>query len=290
MLRVAYRPADRRAVLAWNIGDDSSPWLSPLRRSLLDHSDEVAQEGPHSISLPWWTFLSARRDVNDIIRGFSLRRGIDYEIDSSAEGLLLTSRRNDVSYDQAREEPEIAAAFLLEKLAASGFVRQLTRFQLRNVGRIASLPAGATFSVPGAGKTTEALASYFYRSTIDDRLLVISPKNAFGAWDEQLTDCVPTIDDRFVRLRGGKEKIAKLLDDNPRFMLITYQQLPRVRELIASHITRHKTHIFLDESHRIKSGAERQTPQAVLSIAHLPVGKLIMSGTPMPQSRQDLIP
>lgn len=61
-----------------------------------------------------------------------------------------------------------------------------------------------------------------------------------------------------MRLRGGREKIAKLLEDAPRFMLITYQQLPRVRELIAAFLAQHKTHVYLDESHRIKSGAERQ--------------------------------
>src|SRR6478672_3193255 len=73
-------------------------------------------------------------------------------------------------------------------------------------------------------------------------------------------------------------------------MLITYQQLARVSDLIAAHCSRYKIHVFLDESHRIKSGVGKQTARAALSLAHLPVGKLIMSGTPMPQSTHDLIP
>ena len=60
--------------------------------------------------------------------------------------------------------------------------------------------------------------------------------------------------------------------------------------MIAAHCARYKVHIFLDESHRIKSGVEKQTARAALSLAHLPVGKLIMSGTPMPQATEDLIP
>jgi hypothetical protein len=48
--------------------------------------------------------------------------------------------------------------------------------------------------------------------------------------------------------------------------------------------------VFLDESHRIKSGVGKQTARATLGLSHLPVGKLIMSGTPMPQSLDDLIP
>ena len=46
--------------------------------------------------------------------------------------------------------------------------------------------------------------------------------------------------------------------------------------------------VFLDESHRIKGGKTRA--EAVLEIAHLPKRKLIMSGTPMPQSPKDLVP
>lgn len=73
-------------------------------------------------------------------------------------------------------------------------------------------------------------------------------------------------------------------------MLITYQQLARVPDLISAHVAQFKTHVFLDESHRIKSGVGKQTARAALGLAHLPVGKLIMSGTPMPQSTEDLIP
>lgn len=290
MLKIAYRVADRKAVLVWESADEESRWLAPLHRMLLDHSEEVVHEGALALSLPWWTFLSARLAFNEILQGFGLRRGSDYDVEAEAERLLRASRRNEVNFQQAQEAQPIGEASLLAKLSEIGFVRPLTDEQNRNIGRMASLPAAATFSVPGAGKTTEALATFFFRATPDERLLVIAPKNAFGAWDEQLSDCVPNIPDQFVRLRGGKEKIAKLLEDDPRFMLITYQQLPRVRELIASHLAQYRTFVFLDESHRIKSGTERQTPQAVLSVSHLPVGKLIMSGTPMPQSEEDLLP
>ncbi|MDP2761540.1 MAG: DEAD/DEAH box helicase [Sideroxyarcus sp.] len=290
MLKVAYRLTDRKAALSWDVADEGTRWLSPLRRTLFDHSEEVTQEGSLALSLPWWTFLSARSEFNEILQGFQLKRHIDYDVEPEAERLLRDSQRKQASFEQAQHVQPISETQLLAKLAQMGFERPLTDKQIRNIGHIASLPAGATFSVPGAGKTTEALATFFYRAAPDERLLVIAPKNAFGAWDEQIADCVPSIEQKFTRLRGGREKIAKLLENAPRFMLITYQQLPRVRELIAAFLAQHKTHVYLDESHRIKSGAERQTPQAVLSISHLPVGKLIMSGTPMPQSEEDLLP
>lgn len=124
----------------------------------------------------------------------------------------------------------------------------------------------------------------------EDLLLVIAPKNAFAAWNEQIADCMPSVKQGFARLRGGRDKIARALLDDPKFMLITYQQLVRVADLLTAHCARYPTHVFLDESHRIKSGSTKQTARAVLNLAHLPVGKLIMSGTPMPQSTEDLIP
>ena len=122
----------------------------------------------------------------------------------------------------------IAESDLRSKLKSLGFVRELSPEQIRNVRKIAALPAAATFSVPGAGKTTEALACFFFRAQNDERLLVIAPKNAFAAWDEQIRDCVPHLNAEFARLRWGMDNIAKVLDQDPRFMLITYQQLGRL--------------------------------------------------------------
>ena len=64
-----------------------------------------------------------------------------------------------------------------------------------------------------------------------------------------------------------------MLWDDPRFMLITYQQLVNVGDLLAAHCARHKVFVFLDESHRIKSGVAKRTARAALALAHLPVGK-----------------
>lgn len=290
MLNIGYRERDRRAVLSWMEVDERSQWLDVVRRLVFDNSADATQEGPFVISLPWWSFASMRTQLLEIFKGFGLGLGTGLSVEESARGLLAKSVRAAQSYSAAANAHEISTEELEARLKVVGFGRTLTTEQMRNVRKIVSLPAAATFSVPGAGKTTEALAYFFYRATDDERLLVIAPKNAFAAWDEQIENCMPHLQASFARLRGGQDRIARILETNPRFMLITYQQLPRVRGLVAAHVAEHKMHVFLDESHRIKSGLARQTPQAVLSLAHLPVGKLIMSGTPMPQASDDLIP
>lgn len=290
MLSIEYRDSDRRALIAWEKADEQAPWLSIVRRLVFDHTEDATQEDGYRISLPWWNFLALRAELLKIFSNYSLRPGDGLTVSEIAAELLRQSRRATDGYTVAKEAPSVSEEDLRSKLKDIGFDRQLSPEQIRNVCKMAALPAAATFSVPGAGKTTEALAYFFYRAQGDERLLVIAPKNAFAAWDEQIEDCMPHLKAVFVRLRGGRENIARLLSENPRFMLITYQQLARVSDLVAAHCAGHKVHVFLDESHRIKSGVEKQTARAALSLAHLPVCKLIMSGTPMPQALEDLIP
>lgn len=290
MLRIDYRETDLRALLTWNESDSDFPWLDPIRRLALECSDDSSQESAYSLSLPWWSFAALRRQLLTIFTGYKVKMGQDYVFGPEAIILLQQSKRNTASYEKAQQSHTIPEDELRDHLRKLGFSRELTIQQARNVSKIAALPAAATFSVPGAGKTTEALACFFYRAAADERLLVVAPKNAFAAWDEQITDCMPSLKAQFVRLRGGKDNIGRFLDNDPRFMLISYQQLARVPDLIAAHCARYKVHVFLDESHRIKSGTEKQTARAALSLAHLPVGKLIMSGTPLPQALSDLIP
>lgn len=290
MLKISYSSNDKKAVLSWNLEDADKAWVLIIQRTLFDNSEDVVWKNSNTLSLPWWSFLSIRRKFGEIVQGYGIKRGIEWDIDQEAENFLKESLSREISFKQAKIAKPILEEDLKNKLSSVKFARSLTSQQIRNIIKIASLPAGATFSVPGAGKTTEALATFFYRSSPGDFLLVVAPKNAFGSWDEQILSCIPTINQKFVRLHGGKENIIKLLEKNPRFMIITYQQMPRVSDIIAAYLSKNKTYVFLDESHRIKSGAGCTTARAILNISHLPVGKLIMSGTPMPQSEEDLVP
>jgi SNF2 family DNA or RNA helicase len=290
MLSIEYRESDRRALVSWGTDDANAPWLDVLRRLLFDHTDDATQEDGYRISLPWWSFVALRNQLLEVFKGFGIAPGKNLSIGATAADMLRQSKRSADGYTLATMAHSIPEADLRTRLKELGFARDLSPEQARNVSKIAALPAAATFSVPGAGKTTEALATFFYRAQDEEKLLVVAPKNAFAAWDEQIKDCMPHLNAEFARLRSGRDKIAKQLDDDPRFMLITYQQLTRVPDLMAAHCAKHKVHVYLDESHRIKSGIAKQTARAALTLSCLPVGKLIMSGTPMPQSTDDLIP
>lgn len=282
-LIVSYDRENRRAVLEFN--GDHSIWPR-IRRACQDISDQCEIAGPTSLRLPWWTFLAARGDIEFLGQrhGFTLYAG------DGAEAKLSEAADVARRYEEAITASPRDYAEVLDGLAVAGFKRGLTDEQMRNVARLTSWASGATFSVPGAGKTTEALALYAFRRKSHSRLLVICPKNAFAAWEEQLVKCLPA-DDQFVRLRGGKVAIRRTLTtDAPPRALLSYQQLPHVIDLIAEYVDHADSFLFLDESHKIKRGLTGIIGSNILSASELPRTKLIMSGTPMPNDVADLVP
>ena len=271
-----------------NISNDSTDkvaWKS-LYSFICDYLPmSVVSYSDWSITFPWRYFLSIKGFVGQY---FSARHN-QYRVVFTDNARSMLKTANDTSYNtalalNARSEAEIKA-----NLESIGFKRSLTINQLNNLKKISHLPGAATFSVPGAGKTTEALAFFFVNATDIDRLLVVAPKNAFSAWDEQLDACMGENYGKFVRLRGGEAAIQIALRTNPRFMLITYDQLSRVKNTIVPLLSSGNIYMFLDESHRIKGGKQIKRADAILEMAHLPKRKLIMSGTPMPQSPKDMV-
>lgn len=281
-LKIDYIQQDKKAGISSDQQDCFS-WDS-ICRFLQDRcpSSEICGG---NITLSWYEFLTAKIEFASLCKNVC---HADLELTIAAQEQL--SGLIGKGYHSAIRQTPVNEEVLLHKLKDVGFMRLLTAEQLRNVCKLAALPAGADFSVPGAGKTTEALAYFFYHAEPSSHLLVVAPKNAFSSWDEQLEACMGKSYGSFVRLTGGETVIQEKLSTSPRFAIISYTQFPIVSDLIANYLTNQRVMLFLDESHRIKSGAHGISANAIISISHLPHKKLILSGTPMPQSEADLNP
>lgn len=252
-------------------------------RIISDYSAAVIQV-ENMIIVSYRAFIGIRSEIGKYVKNHHVKT----EFSPKAKAILLTAKAK--SYANAMQAVDLSVSEVNERLKKAGFTRILTENQMKNVCHLAPLPAGATFSVPGAGKTTEALAYFFCNCKPEDHLLVVGPLSAMGAWETQMQDCCPNEHYEFVRLRGGEKNVDRLLRDNPRFMLISYGQFATVAHLIREYLSYHSVIMFLDESHRIKSGRSGVSPQEILNVAYLPERKLIMSGTPCPQSISDLMP
>lgn len=273
-----------RQVVNIKITDRIDLW-PVIRRIFEERSQEIQTTSPTSFQMPVWEFLACRKPLTYVLQKY----GLDYKVDAYIEKTLLTARERETLLQNQSTIASTSQDDIEKVLRSKGFVRDITKHQKRNIEKLITLPAAATFSVPGAGKTTEALAYYYYRKTPNSKLIVVCPKNAFAVWEEQVQLCLEH-SPKLVRLVGGEKVIRQLLEENAEIFLITYQQLPIVKNILAEYLLRHNSFMFLDESHRIKRGTNGQTAASVLSLSHLPVAKLIMSGTPLPNSTSDLIP
>ncbi|WP_207435387.1 DEAD/DEAH box helicase [Sabulibacter ruber] len=239
----------------------------------------------NQVLIPWYSFISNLRSVNYIANQYK----VQVEFTKEARELLSISLNRRNSFINSATSKVASEAEVQAKLDALGFKRTLKSYQLKNVAKLLRLHAGATFSVPGAGKTTEAIAYYLLKRTTQ-KLLVICPKVAFPAWEEQFMDCFEEQRFSILRLTGGRENIKKSLLLDRDVFLLTYDQFILVADLISRFLSSIEAFLFLDESHRIKGGDRSRRGQEIQLISHLPVGKLIMSGTPMPNSPSDLVP
>ncbi len=265
---------------------DGNPeaWAA-TRRLVQEQARSHHMPGGQIIELPFAELLSFFRRFNSILAP----SGLTIDVDPETRAQIVRANSEAAKIEDAKNVTPIKESDLLTALQDVSWnpQRRLTKEQIRNVCRLAALPHGASFSVPGAGKTTEALATYAFKTRLQQPLFVVAPKNAFAAWEEQVAVCLPQL--KVTRLTGASN-IPSQLNASPQISLITYSQLIFVEEAIFNHLCRRPSFMILDESHRIKGGEARSWGKSVLAVSHLPTGKLVLSGTPMPNDASDLMP
>lgn len=288
MAAVALRLRDTGRTVEVEFEDPTDVSLTQARHALVALDAERRATG---FVLPTHAF---RRGAVTLARALRAA-GAEVAYDDGVERILRT-QLDEIAARRAAEtalEP-LAPAEVLEAIMLSGrFRREPNARQLENLGRLLALPHGANFSVPGAGKTSTLLALYetLRERDVVDRLLVVAPKNAFVAWEDELALCYREEQrPRLRRLQGGASGVVAALADQPEIALITYQLLLNVEETVKAWAASHRTQVALDESHRVKSGYAAVTAAAALDLAGVAVRRDIMSGTPLPHSPEDLRP
>lgn len=289
-ISIDYLQEPPRARLTGNAEVSQAIWNRVL--DMILRADPGADIVQRTIETDWATFLqivpalATLRDENPDL----------FTYDPQAREHL---RRYREEYRAVRQvelvEPALREEEIQIRLRPFGFVRVLTDAQRRDVVRMVSLQNAANFSVPGAGKTTVALAVHLLVRDQQTKLFVVAPKNAFTAWDEVLEECLDPLDRNadhtpFVRLEGGLDNIRRVLAQEPDRAIISYDQLIRVPEVVLEYLRFHRVHVILDESHRMKAGDQSLRGAALLRLAHLPARRDILTGTPIPRSMDDIAP
>lgn len=176
--------------------------------------------------------------------------------------------------------------FAFKDLKLNNVKRVLTDEQIQNICSSLSIPSGANFSVPGAGKTTTTLAiwSHLVESEKLNKLLVICPKSAFEAWvkDEPLDTFnnapkTQLFDDEVIRSDVG-------------ILVTNYERLENKFNLdkLLDWLSANQVMLVVDEAHRIKGGGKSVRWRACKKLAQKARRVELLTGTPMPQSYNDL--
>ncbi|UJW34501.1 DEAD/DEAH box helicase [Saccharothrix sp. AJ9571] len=198
-----------------------------------------------------------------------------------AEEMLNDADRAERRLAGEPDELTITADDVLGLLGAD-WIGDLTEFQLRDAAALLSLGHSANFSVPGAGKTRVALAVFAAlreRGQVD-RLLVVSPKSAYEAWQFESVICFEQPLNMHV--------LTKRVPAGTELLLVNYERLDRVATELAEWLESAPTMMVLDEAHRMKLGGAGVYGATCLALGPLSRVRMIMTGTPAPNGAKDL--
>jgi len=173
--------------------------------------------------------------------------------------------------------------------------RSLSEFQMTNLIETSRRDEAAIFSVPGAGKTVEAIAYSIIVGGPAVIFLVIAPRNAFISWEQELEATLSIQKNQILRASGNDDEIrGKLITPAIPFraVLVNYNRLwyryrafsdyiEKMTELGRTIVT------IMDESHHFKGG--KAFTSAVKRVTPFANHRIILSGTPMPKGAEDLV-
>ena len=221
----------------------------------------------------------------DLLQGVSAREDLLRE--KARVGLLI--KAHDESVLDRFDEFCQAEGALME--------RPLKDRQLWDAFFMSAMGRCANFSVPGSGKTASVLGAFAYLRERDlvDRIIVLSPKNAFGSWRDEWSACFGAdrplrslcFHDREYRGRSTGDKCRIIQFDYKRYdmILLNYESIG-LGEAV-SHIASDRALVVFDEVHKVKRVGGKRAKSA-LRVATAAPYFIALTGTPIPNSFEDL--
>jgi len=254
---------------------DNSLWQRIIRWW---NNDGYTFSNEETLIVPFYSF-----DLNKLwLRTYWQPIG-SFTLSDDLKDELTKSKSVSDSFDLAKNHKRILPDLNWKSL---NLKRTPTKEQIINVQSMISIPNGANFSVPGAGKTMTTLATWKFlrQSNKTDKLLIICPKSAFEAWSEE--EPKETFNEKVnTQIFNGRQILP-----TTEILITNYEKLENKNYLlrISEWMFRQSTMLVLDEAHRVKGGSNSARWRACRKISSIASRVDLLTGTPMPQDYSDL--
>jgi len=262
----------------------------------------VLEDGDLNVELKFETFFNLLR--------YSPQTSSLLDIDDNFQNLLENTNKN---FDFVNNHMPISNRIFtrkkildeIQKLNLSSGIK-LKPYQIDNLDIQLNTLNSGNFSVPGSGKTLTALCLHYLYKTLNNidnlTLLVVAPNsNVIDSWfDDHENFFGQGSSNDFTKLNELDFKNESLYEylKSSKFIstgFLTYHKLLN-RDTILSlkkYMFENKTHLILDESHKIKSALTIDDEQGKIGKAALEIvtyahRRDILSGTPITKSLKDI--
>jgi SNF2 family DNA or RNA helicase len=243
---------------------------------------------PPSYSMPnGETTASALRDI----RSYAADIDVSLTFDSRIAAFLNSLDAEETSFVRAITSGEAQKNAPATAVAVPGLVRPLKAYQIPAVAHLVSVKNGANFSVPGSGKTTVVLSAFAIMKAAGDVevLMAVGPRSSFMAWEEEFEVCfgrAPVVA-RLVGSRDHRRRQYRQIDGAD-LILCTYQLVANDESDLVQLLSSRKVLLVIDESHNIKRLAGGTWADSLIGLAPYAARRVVLSGTPAPNSMADL--
>ena len=225
------------------------------------------------------------------VMGYFNAQQISISLDEKAKKFDIQIKDNHIKLEKSFNEGVQLKKNPITDVKIPGLERPLKSYQIPAVSHLLHVDGAANFSVPGSGKTSIVLSAYAVlksKSEID-KLVVIGPRSSFRPWEEEFFSCFK-IQPKCLRIVGSKNARNNLFNQANQndLILLTYQMAANEVLELTKFMQKHKIMLVLDESHNIKRLEGGTWAEAIITLAPYAKRRIILSGTPVPNSLYDL--
>ena len=218
------------------------------------------------------------------------KKGKACRLDDAAKRLVGALENAQTELEKDREKGiAIKAADQVTIDLPSNFIRELMPYQKKSVKHLTEVDHAANFSVPGSGKTTMVYAAYSILKNKGevDKIVVIGPRSSFMPGEEEYEACFGERPNS-LRVVGLQASDFRETVEDAELILLTYQMATNIHSELIKFLDGSNCLLVLDESHHVKRFEGGSWARMIIRISPHAKRRIILSGTPMPNSLLDL--